>query len=93
MKLRLQRIPQTEFTVKYNPTQDGLLLISHLFDLDSVDCKVPCLNLTSKEKIIKLKNQSLGNFTFSSFKVRLLLTQNTSYTNLSFLNGPSSEVM
>lgn len=29
----------------------------------------------SKEKIIKSKNQSLGNFIFGSFKVRLLLSQ------------------
>lgn len=36
---------------------------------------MPHLNLTSEGKIIELKNQSLGNFTFSSFKVKLLLSQ------------------
>lgn len=36
---------------------------------------MPHLNLTSEGKIIELKNQSLGNFTFSSFKVKLSLSQ------------------
>lgn len=36
---------------------------------------MPHLNLTSEGKIIELKNQSLGNFSFSSFKVKLLLSQ------------------
>lgn len=36
---------------------------------------MPHLNLTSEGKIIELKNQSLGNFPFSSFKVKLLLSQ------------------
>lgn len=36
---------------------------------------MPHLNLTSEGKIIELKNQSPGNFTFSSFKVKLLLSQ------------------